>query len=115
MSSGCPSAAPVGDVRDDENGASYHTAAETRRFVAENADRLTVHQLPSYSPDYNPIEHLWRNVKRDKTHNRYFLTFEALVGAVDAALIAFQNNPAAVRQLMGSHLELTANCSRKAA
>jgi transposase len=44
-----------------QDGASYHTAAETRRFVAENADRLTAHQLPSYSPDYNPIEHLWRN------------------------------------------------------
>lgn len=98
-----------------QDGASYHTAAETRRFVAENAERLTVHQLPSYSPDYNPIEHLWRNVKRDKTHNRYFPTFEALVEAVETALTSFQNDPAAVRQLLGSHLEAAANCPRKAA
>ncbi|NTV62944.1 MAG: IS630 family transposase [Oscillochloris sp.] len=98
-----------------QDGASYHTAAETREFVAAHADRLTVHQLPSYSPDYNPIEHLWRNVKRAKTHNRYFPTFEALVEAVDTALTTFQNDPAAVRQLMGSHLEATANCPRKAA
>jgi transposase len=98
-----------------QDGASYHTAAETMRFVAEHADRLTVHQLPSYSPDDNPIEHLWRNVKRATTHNRYFPTFEALVEAVDTALTTFQNDPAAVRQLLGSHLEATANCSRKAA
>lgn len=97
------------------DGASYHTAAQTKRFVAEHADRLTVHQLPGYSPDYNPIEHLWRNVKRDKTHNRYFPTFEALVEAVDTALTTFQNDPAAVRQLLGSHLEAAAHCPRKAA
>ncbi|MEI8164895.1 MAG: IS630 family transposase [Chloroflexales bacterium] len=98
-----------------QDGASSHTAAATRQFVAAHADRLTVHQLPSYSPDYNPIEHLWRNVKRAKTHNRYFPTFEDLVEAVDTALTTFQNDPAAVRQLMGSHLEETANCPRKAA
>jgi transposase len=98
-----------------QDGASYHTAGETKRFAAEHAERLTLHQLPSYSPDYNPIEHLWRNVKRAKTHNRYFPTFEALVAEVEAGLRAFQTDPVAVRQLMGSYLEERANCPRRAA
>lgn len=98
-----------------QDGASYHTAAATTAFVAKHAARLSVHQLPSYSPDYNPIEHLWRNVKRDKTHNRYFPTFEALVEAVEAGLRKFQLDPLAVRQLMGPYLEETANCARAAA
>jgi len=38
---------------------------------------LTVFQLPSYSPDYNPIEFLWKNVKRQSTHNQYFPEFES--------------------------------------
>lgn len=88
-----------------QDGARYHTAAETQAFLAKHARRLRVHQLPSYSPDYNPIEHLWRNVKREKTHNRYFPTFEALTQAVDTGLTSFQNDPAAVRQLMGSYLD----------
>jgi hypothetical protein len=48
------------------DGARYHTAKETHRFLSQpqHAARLTVYQLPSYAPDYNPIEHLWRNVKR---------------------------------------------------
>lgn len=93
------------------DGARYHTAAETTAFVARHADRLTVHALPTYSPDYNPIEHLWRNVKRSKTHNRYFPTFDSLVQAVEAGLTAFQHEPAAVLRLIGSYLEETAACA----
>lgn len=89
-----------------QDGARYHTAAETQRFIAQHAERLTVHQLPSYSPDYNPIEHLWRNVKRNKTHNRYFSTFETLMRAVDAGLTHFQAHPNEVKQLIGSYLAL---------
>ena len=91
-----------------QDGARYHTAQETQAFIAQHAARLTVHQLPSYSPDYNPIEHLWRNVKRGKTHNRYFPTFEALVLAVEEGLAHFQTHPAQVHQLMGTYLEETA-------
>lgn len=88
-----------------QDGARYHTAAETQRFLAQQAVRLTVYQLPSYSPDYNPIEHLWRHVKRDRTHNRYFPTFERLVDEVEAGLTSCQQQPTVVKQLMGSYLE----------
>jgi putative transposase len=97
------------------DGASYHTAAAVTAFVAKHAARLRVHPLPAYSPDYNPIEHLWRNVKRDKTHNRYFPTFESLVEAVEAGLRTFQLDPLAVRQLIGSYLEETVHCAHTAA
>lgn len=88
-----------------QDGARYHTAVATQEFVNRHADRLSVHQLPSYSPDYNPIEHLWRNVKRHQTHNRYFPTYDALVAAVEDGMTQFKNDAAAVKQLMGTHLD----------
>jgi transposase len=88
-----------------QDGASYHTSKAMKTFFAKHADRLTVHQLPSYSPDYNPIEHLWRNVKRGKTHNTYFPTFESLVTAVEAGLSDLQTQPHKVKQLMGTCLD----------
>jgi hypothetical protein len=50
-------------------------------------------------------------VKRSKTHNRYFPTFDSLVQAVEAGLTVFQQEPAAVLRLIGSYLEETAACA----
>ena len=55
-----------------QDGARYHTAKATQSFFATHQARLTVFQLPSYSPDYNPIEYLWRKTKRLATHNQHF-------------------------------------------
>jgi transposase len=88
-----------------QDGARYHTAADTKAFLAAHADRLSAYQLPGYSPDYNPIEHLWKNMKQRTTHNRYFATFEALTASVAEGLAHFRAHPALVKQAMGTTLE----------
>jgi transposase len=67
-----------------EDGASYHGGAVVHKFKAQMEEecRLFVERLPSYSPDKNPIEKLWKNTKREATHCRYFETFEDLRQAV---------------------------------
>lgn len=60
-----------------EDGAPYHKRADVVEFW-ENEPRLSVYRLPAFSPDYNPIEKLWKNTKRDATHLKYFKTFEEL-------------------------------------
>lgn len=93
-----------------QDGASYHTALATKEFFAAQAARLRVYQLPSYSPDYNPIEHLWKNMKKRTTHNRYFPEFDALCASVEEGLAYFQTHPEVVKRLMGPYLEQTADC-----
>lgn len=87
-----------------QDGAPYHRGAAVKAFFAEHADRLHVTQLPSYSPDYNPIEFLWRATKRQATHNRYFPDFVHLVASVEEALTMFSGTPERVKALFGRYL-----------
>ena len=87
-----------------QNGARYHTSKAMELFFAEHAKRITMYALPRYSPDYNPIEYLWRNVKKQATHMRYFETFDDLTKKVDEKLAHFANLPKSILGLMGKYL-----------
>jgi transposase len=65
-----------------EDGAPYHGSNVVKAFKSANVTRLTIERLPAFSPDYNPIEKLWKNTKRDSTHMKYFKTFEDLHDSV---------------------------------
>jgi len=86
-----------------QDGASYHTSKAMQRFFVKHTDRLTVEQLPKYSPMFNPIEYLWRNVKKQATHLRYFPTFDDLVTKVDEKLCHFAGMPDSILALMGKY------------
>jgi transposase len=48
------------------------------QFFETHAERLTKVQLPAYSPDFNPIEYLWKKIKKGATDLKYFLEFTLL-------------------------------------
>ena len=87
------------------DGARYHTSASTQAFLATHRERITEHPLPSYSPDYNPIEYLWKKTKKRATHNQYFKEFALLTGSVEKALAYFATHPATGLGLFGRYCE----------
>lgn len=88
-----------------QDGAKYHTSKAMKEFFAQHKERLTVYQLPSYSPDYNPIEYLWRNTKKDATHNKYFAQFQEVIGSVEHTLNKFAHDAAAVLRVFGQYCQ----------
>jgi transposase len=88
------------------DNAGYHKAKKVREFTALHADRLTVHYLPPYSPDYNPIEGLWKKLKQTTTHNVYFESIESLWAALTKGLQEFRKFPDQIRALCGFYLNL---------
>jgi transposase len=51
---------------------------------------LEFYRLPSYCPDLNPIERLWKMLRRRASHNRLFETMKALRTALRASICYFQ-------------------------
>jgi transposase len=74
-----------------QDGARYHTSRRMQDFFEQHKDRLTVFDLPSYSPDYNPIEKLWKKVKEKGIHLHYFPTFASLKEKVHETMSFFDN------------------------
>lgn len=88
-----------------QDGARYHTSRAMKDFFAAQAERLTTFQLPSYSPDFNPIEFLWKKVKKQATHLKYFPLYSDLVSSVSQSLREFATLPSEILALMGSYCQ----------
>jgi transposase len=97
------------------DGARYHTSASTQAFLAAHSTRITAEPLPSYSPDYNPIEYLWKKTKKRATHNQYFKEFAMLTASVDKALTYFAMHSETVLCLFGLYCEESGLALKQAA
>ena len=89
-----------------QDGAKYHTSKAMKAFFEQFEYRLSVYQLPSYSPDFNPIEKLWKNIKTDDIHLHYFPTFDSLKQKVEDALLRHSKREKAICNLFGFYHDL---------
>jgi transposase len=65
------------------DNAKYHHAKLHREWREEHADRFVLYFLPPYSPDLNPVERVWKLVRRICLHNRYFHTLKEIEEVVE--------------------------------
>lgn len=65
---------------------SVHKTKAVKELERKHFGRLLLVYLPTYSPHMNPIEMLWRHIRRLVTHNSWFGCLSALMVAVASAL-----------------------------
>lgn len=78
-----------------------HRSKTTRRVLERYGDRLVVCDLPTYAPQLNVIELLWKYLRRKVTHNHLFESVAALVAAVEAFFVDLDRQPATVLSVIG--------------
>lgn len=69
------------------DGAGWHKAA----FALP--PNLRLHFLPPYSPELNPQEHIWDELREKWFHNQVFDSLDALEHQLVNALLHLEENP----------------------
>lgn len=78
------------------DGAGWHKSRALA--LPEN---LKLHFLPPYSPELNPQEHLWDELREKGFHNKAFDSLRALEDVLVEQLLALENNPTLAKSITG--------------
>jgi transposase len=81
------------------DNAKYHHAKLHADWRIEQEPKFLLDFLPPYSPDLNPIERLWKLVRRLCLHNRYFPLLEDVVTSVESKFSEWTSGSEIVRKL----------------
>ncbi|SDY39953.1 transposase [Nitrosomonas sp. Nm33] len=78
------------------DGAGWH---KSKDFDLPENIRLLF--LPPYSPELNPQEHLWDELREKYFHNRVFDSIDTLENHLVSALCNLENAPALIKSITG--------------
>ena len=78
------------------DGAGWH---RNQSLIPPENMRLLF--LPPYSPELNPVEHLWDELREKHFHNRVFDSLDALENHLVEALSGMENNPNLTKSITG--------------
>jgi transposase len=81
------------------DNARYHHAALHKDDRSRSQDKFALEFLPPYCPELNPIERLWKLIRRLATHNQYFQTLTDIVKAVERIFSQWRLGNETVRRL----------------
>jgi len=80
------------------DGAGWHQSQ-----ALTPATNLRLLTLPPYSPELNPVEHLWDDLREKSFHNRIFDSIDALELHLESSLRAMELDHPRVRSIVAGH------------
>jgi transposase len=85
------------------DGAGWHRAHEL--VIPEN---IRLIEQPPYSPEVNPVEHVWDELREKYFHNRVFSSLKPLIDILCQGLNDLADDPERLRSLTGfPHFNVT--------
>ena len=79
------------------DNSQVHRAKILKAYAEQSGGMLTLFFLPPYSPDLNPDEWVWKNVKHDNLGRASVKSESELAEFADAALARLRSLPEKIR------------------
>ena len=79
------------------DGHPSHKASKVRRFVEQTNGRLELYLLPPYSPELNPDEWVWKNIKTDHVAKMAVQTIDELRAGIEMAVAKLRSTKEIVK------------------
>lgn len=79
-----------------DNGPCHNLDADGKRWLGEQKRRVALFRLPPYSPEFNPVEPIWKTTRKMTTHNRFYRTTDERDAALRDTFGRFRRRPALI-------------------
>jgi len=76
-----------------DNGPCHWLDDAGKAWLKANPDKVELHRLPPYSPEFMPVEGVWKATRKLATHNRFYKTVEERDASLIATFERFQTEP----------------------
>lgn len=86
---------------DEHIGLVLDGAASHRAKTLQVPDNISIIPLPPYSPELNPVENFWKELKKEGFYNKSFDSITAVEDQLEKMLKHFQDNPKLVQSVVG--------------
>ena len=84
-----------------DNGPCHNLPPDGKLWLADNKRKIELFRLPPYSPEFNPMEPVWKATRKMTTHNRFYATTGERDAALRSTFAKFQRRP----DLISAHVE----------
>ena len=79
-----------------DNGPCHNLDEAGKRWLGQHRTRLALFRLPPYSPEFNPVEPIWKATRKMTTHNRFYRTTDERDAALRDTFGRFRRRPALI-------------------
>jgi transposase len=84
-----------------DNSPAHQLDGGGLEWLHANTHRIELHRLPPYSPEFNPMEPIWKVTRKMTTHNRFYPSASERDAALVRTFRRFMRQPSLIR----AHLE----------
>lgn len=83
-----------------DNAPCHNLTTQGKAWLKSNRDKIELFRLPPYSPEFMPMEGVWKATRKMTTHNTFYRTMSERDDALRRTFRRFRDKPS----LIGAHV-----------